>query len=168
MAITPHHTEMSLKVNAVMGDGRWRDYEKTRRMLMPLIPPGIAIRRNEHERMSAGRSKGVKAPIERFKPRSIERQIESGQRRIVADFLNNPNFERDKVGTAGRVSRSGDAKIRLVRPFRVGGKYAEPMRIARDRAQARAEMLEQQQKLLKDYLREIGHGAAAERLAPHD
>lgn len=165
MGGTPHHTEMALKVNAVMADGRWYDYEKMRRMLMPLIPPGVAMRRTETERLTKSGHHGSVAPLQRVTPRPVDFQIESGRRRIVADFLHNTNFEVEGRGVAGSGPQP-KRKIRLVRPFRVTSVRAEPLRIARDQAMARAEMLEQQQKLLKDYLHEIGHGQAAERLAP--
>ncbi len=167
---TPSHTVLRLKANAMLGDGEWHDYEAVLEALIKLIPPGVAIRRNEMERRAVKR-----APAQRARPLPVADQIRVGARRMVIQFLNNNNFEYDRPSVPGRASgqprgalhpANKGRRIRLVKPFGVGGKYAEPLLVARDQALHENLMLRGQLKLLRDYLVEIGHGAAADRLAP--
>lgn len=155
-AHSPVHRDLAQRAVDLLGDGKWHNYEKVVHQLMKLIPPGRAIRRNEKER-------AMQNPNPRKVPLSIERQIASGQRAIVRDFLKNSNFETDKAGSP-RAGGNFERHIRMLRPPRMADD--DPWVLRRAQLEADNEMLSDQVDVLRKYLAEIGHGEVAERLAP--
>lgn len=111
---------LARRATELLGDGEWRPLEDVIRALMPLVPPGRAIRRAEQERINA--PTGRPAPAQRVIPRDVDKQIATGSRRIVYDFLaSSTAFEHRGVAGPGRHAPNPDRQVRMVRPLRVLG-----------------------------------------------
>lgn len=84
--------ELLMRVCELLDDHEWHDYESVVRELGKLIPPGVAIRRNELDRsqQSEGRPRHMRT--------SEERQIQSGKRGITRDAMRSRYFERKSDG----------------------------------------------------------------------
>jgi hypothetical protein len=109
------HTLMDERVTELLGDGQWHNYEATVRELGKLIPPGIAVRKVEKERLGEGTKQrgGTPAPAKRKHALPIEKQVENGRRSLVRVFLKHKRFQTDQPGHTGH--RIPDRKIRMVR-----------------------------------------------------
>lgn len=69
------------RANELLADGLWRDREWLIRQMMPLVPPGRALRETEKDRVrQSGRGP-------RTRQRSEDYLIRAGQRSIVAMAL---------------------------------------------------------------------------------
>lgn len=97
-----------LRALEVLADGEWHDYRVTIKDIAAAVPPGVAMRRAEAQRI---RSIGSDAP-RKYRAGKDSRLIEIGAtsiaREVVADAT---TFEIDPRGTPSRV---GPKKIRLV------------------------------------------------------
>lgn len=168
--VSPHFTQMSERAVELMGDGKWHDYETIIRELAKLVPPGVALRRSEQLRQSARPSTdgaahdpNWKPPPARIRPRSTEDQISTGARVIARLFLGAVGFETNRPGVSGiKVAGQPVRKIRMVRPpRRAGGDW-----MRRERDQARADLMELQERCVKiaELLTSLGYTAEAEEL----
>lgn len=155
---------LARRAEELLSDGEWHSYEKTLRAMIKVVPPGIAMRRNEQDRVHTNSSHKTPAPAQRKYDRSDDDKIYSGARSIVRDFLNNTRvFETDMPGSH-IVGAAHDRKVRLI------GKHRYMLG---DPTLARAERLEKDLALerekvsrMRAYLVQIGHARAARRLAP--
>ena len=90
---SPH----GLKAREVLLDGEWHPYEEVRAAVMRVIPPGMAIRKAESERLAEARkrSKRGRPPLtqERTVSRSSDFLIEYGRSRIANDVLKAEPYE---------------------------------------------------------------------------
>ena len=157
------HAQLAARATELLGDGLWHPFEQTMRSLIKLVPPGLALRRNERDRLRLHRQRGVNVGGPRVQQRPTEELIFSGARAIVRDFLHNTAFETDRMGVP-QAGGNYDRQIRMVAKLRSSS--ADTLRIARERAQLENERLRDQVTLLRTYLIGIGEQAAADRLAP--
>ena len=143
------------------GDGEWHDFEDLLRELAKMVPPGIAMRRSEYDRMRAAR-------------KSQQKEDAEGVGRVKARATKGRVIERDKGalirGAARRMVRmlfiATQKKEGYVSPFEVSdGKIRyirTPMAIRSD--QLRAEV----SKPILDDLAEVliadGNSGAIDRL----
>lgn len=149
--------ELARRADELLGDGEWHNYEATMRALIRLVPPGRAMRQNEHDRIGSGYGMG---PPARKQPRDTGDMITSGARTIVRQFLESVAFE----ATPPKMPRDPERQIRQLGRHRA--LTGDPYRQQRDRLEVQLETARDQIKALRAYLVEIGHGEAADRLAP--
>lgn len=101
---------MWTKAKEVLGDGQWHNYEAAIREIGTVIPPGVALRTQERERIKSMTT--PRASEQRTVPLDLDRRVESGRRAMVRVLFKHRCFETDKPGhTRNRVP---DRKIRMV------------------------------------------------------
>jgi hypothetical protein len=71
----------------LLSDGLWRDREWVINQLIPLVPPGRAMRVNEKDRQRLLARGGTPSDQPRTKYRSTEYLVRSGARRAVVESL---------------------------------------------------------------------------------
>jgi len=72
------------RLSELLGDGQWHDAEPVIRDLSKLVPPGVAVRRNERARR---KSKYDRGPEKRKRPITAEAAVRSGARMVVRAVL---------------------------------------------------------------------------------
>jgi hypothetical protein len=165
------HRQLAQRAYELLGDGKWHDYEKTLRELAKLVPPGVALRKNEMRRAQSEvqrrrKGLGVRTGAKTGPVFTVEQQMESGRREIVRTYLGNDFFEVDEHGLVGRNYSSPPLQrnIRMLYPPRAIKTNAAIMRT--EMLQAENEVLRDQVKALRGYLVALGYEATAHELAP--
>lgn len=155
--MTPLGSRLAIRAHELLRDGQWHSWDRTVAELIKLVPPGIAIRRNERERVfSSRKNKGEVTP--RVRPRSPDQLIHSGARAIVRDHLNTRRlYESQGIG------RDRQVRMRNL-PRAVEHANTELARISQ--LSYDVMVLRDQVRALSKYLIEIGHGEAVQRIAP--
>lgn len=170
------------KAAELLGDREWHSYEQVIREMSKLVPPGIAIRRNEVDRQHNYLTRTGRPGTAPKNYRSDEERIRSGARSIVRDYLNKKLvFEKDQPPSYPGAKDPG-RQIRMIGTPRP----AHPVRDDGDRESASTnttnrwlskevirlsdEMgrLKDQVAAMRGYLLGTGHLAAVERLDPYD
>gem|GEM_PF-6991697 len=102
------HAQLAARATELLGDGLWHPFEQTMRSLIKLVPPGLALRRNERDRLRLHRQRGVNVGGPRVQQRPTEELIFSGARAIV----------RDNQHGFGLIQPSFASSTRAIRPAR--------------------------------------------------
>jgi hypothetical protein len=113
---------LSIQICESLTDLEWHRREELIEVLIPTIPPGVAIRRSEYNRQKAQHSKLEGKP--RVRPTSTSDVIYSGARYIVVAAINS-------MIQVGRIEvrhapRKEDTLIRMVRPLTDRGGKRKP------------------------------------------
>lgn len=99
-----------LKALEVLGDGEWKDYRAVVREVAAAVPPGVANRRAERQRVRSNARNGT--TVDRRYRNDTGRLIEIGGMSIAREvLLDASTFEIEPRGTRTYV---GPKKIRLI------------------------------------------------------
>jgi hypothetical protein len=113
---------LSILICENLADMQWHRREELIEVLIPTIPPGVAIRRSEHNRQKAQHSKLEGKP--RVRQASTSDIIYSGARYIVVAAINS-------LTQVGRIEvqyapRKEDTIVRMIRPLTDRGGKRNP------------------------------------------
>lgn len=175
MSGAPFYTEMANRATELLGDGQWHPYEQVLNALMPLVPPGLALRKSEQERLASLQTRKKEAKP-RTRPRTTEELIRSGQRSVARSFLQNKGvFEADRPGSH-HIGGNHGRNIRMIGRHRLaqaGTVVEQRQQLIDENTELRAKLrhnertitgLRDQVAVLREYLHRLGEGPAAERL----
>lgn len=105
----------TLRLAEILADGQWHRLDEVEEQLLPLVPPGPAIRRNERDRIKHWRKDDPKRRTKRVMDLSEEDQIRGGAKSIIRDLLRMKCIEKSPwEGPSATRTRY----IRMVRPPR--------------------------------------------------
>lgn len=100
-----------VRAEEILADGEWHNYGEVIEALMPLVPPGVALRKNE----SARRKGKPTSPVNRQVQRTETQLIRAGQRSVVTQMLNSGAIFEIEPRTA--LIPASSKKIRMLTEF---------------------------------------------------
>ena len=102
-----------VRARELLVDGQWHDFEETLKELTKKVPPGVALRRAETNRLKGGTSQP-----ERVEQPGLERLIHIGKRAVAREALRDNSriaqvFEIVPKGMSGRRATKIPRRIRI-------------------------------------------------------